>query len=77
MDPIVTLGQGHIVSISLGERDGVIPGNIFTIFRYLYSGVQRKMLGELVVLTVQEKAATARIMTSFDYILRGDLIELK
>jgi hypothetical protein len=43
----------------------------------LYSGVQRKMLGELVILTVQEKASTARIMTSLDYILKGDEIELK
>jgi hypothetical protein len=77
LDPIVTLAQGHIVSINLGEQDGVIPGNIFTIFRYLYSGVQRKMLGELVVLTVQERASTARIMTSLDYILTGDEVELK
>lgn len=77
LDPINTLAQGHLVSIDIGEQDGVIPGNIFTVFRYLYSGVQRKMLGELVVLTVHEKASTARIMSSLDYILAGDEIELK
>jgi hypothetical protein len=77
LDWIGSMGQGNMVSIDLGERDGVIPGNIFTIFRYLYKGVQRKMLGELVVLTVQEKTATAKISYSYDYIVTGDEIELK
>ncbi len=74
---VLSLGQGLLISIDLGEEDGVIPGNIFTIFRYLYNNVQRKVLGEAVVLTVQQKTATAKISLSYDIINVGDEIELK
>jgi hypothetical protein len=77
LDDLATLGQGYLVSIDLGQEDGVVPGNIFTIFRYLYDGAPRKVLGTLAVLTVQREYATARIMESKDYILTGDLVELK
>ena len=77
LDNIRTLGEGHLVSIDLGERDGIIPGNIFVVFRYVYSNVQRKVLGELAILTVQERTATAKITESYDYIDVGDQIELK
>ena len=77
LEEVITLGQGNLVGLNVGERDGVIPGNIFTVFRYLYKGVQRKMLGELVILTVREKTATAKIINSYDYIVVGDEIELK
>ncbi len=76
-DNVVSLGQGLLIGIDLGEEDGVIPGNIFTIFRYLYNNVQRKVLGEAVVLTVQQKTATAKISLSYDVIVEGDEIELK
>ena len=77
LDDLATLGQGYLVSIDLGQEDGVVPGNIFTIFRYLYDNAPRKVLGTLAVLTVQREHATARIMESVDYILPGDLVELK
>jgi hypothetical protein len=77
IEEVLTLGQGNLVGLNVGEQDGVIPGNIFTIFRYLYKGVQRKMLGELVILTVREKTSTAKIINSYDYIVEGDLVELK
>jgi len=77
LDDLATLGQGYLVSIDLGQEDGVVPGNVFTIYRYLYDGAPRKVLGTLAVLTVQREHATARIMESMDYILTGDLVELK
>ena len=73
----LTLGQGLLVSVDLGEENGIIPGNVFTIFRYLYPGVQRKMLGELAILTVQERTSTAKIINSYDIIDIGDEIEMK
>ena len=76
-DQVVSLGQGLMVSIDLGEEDGVIPGNIFTIFRFLYNNVQRKVLGEAIVLTVQQKTATAKISLSYDFMTVGDEVELK
>lgn len=77
LDDLGSLAQGYLVSIDLGQQDGVVPGNVFTIYRYLYDNAPRKVLGELAILTVQKDNATARIMTSFDYIDVGDLIELK
>jgi hypothetical protein len=77
LDDLATLGQGYLVSIDVGQEDGVVPGNIFTIFRYVYDGAPRKVLGTLAVLTVQREHSTARIMESVDYILTGDLVELK
>jgi hypothetical protein len=77
LDDQVTLGQGYVVSIDVGEEDGVVPGNLFTIFRYVYPNAPRKVLGELAVLTVQRRSSTARIMQSLDLIDVGDLVELK
>ncbi len=77
LDDLATLGDGYLVSIDLGHEDGVVPGNVFTIFRYLYDGAPRKVLGTLAVLTVQREHSTARIIESVDYILTGDLVELR
>jgi hypothetical protein len=77
LDDLGTLAQGYLVSIDLGREDGVVPGNVFTIFRYVYDNAPRKVLGELAVLTVQGSSATARIMESYDYIEVGDLVELR
>ena len=77
LDDLVSLGQGYLVSIDLGDEDGVVPGNIFTVFRYVYPNAPRKMLGELAILTVQNSHATAKITQSYDYIDVGDMVELK
>ena len=65
------------IETDLGQQDGVVPGNVFVIFRYVYPNAPRKVLGELAVLTVQPGHATARIMESKDFVKVGDLIELK
>jgi len=72
-----SLGRGYLVSIDQGENDGVIPGSIFTVFRYNHSKAPRKVLGELAVLTVHPKTSTALITMSYTYMVRGDLVELK
>jgi len=77
LDDVTSLGAGYLVSIDLGEEDGVVPGNIMTIFRYVRPDAPRRVLGELAVLTVQEKYATAKIMNSYDFMVVGDLVELK
>ena len=77
LQKITTLGTGYLVSIDIGETDGVIPGNVFTVFRHVYPNTPRKILGEIAVLTVQPSNATARIMESYDYMVVGDSVELK
>ena len=77
IEGITTLGAGYLVSIDLGEEDGVVPGNIMTVFRYVHPDAPRRVLGELAVLTVQEENATAKILNSYDFMVVGDLVELK
>jgi hypothetical protein len=76
-DEVGSMGRGYLLSLDLGEEDGVIPGNIFTVYRYVYSNAPRKVLGEAAVLTVQRKTSTAIISFSYDYVTVGDLVELK
>jgi len=77
LDEVASFGEGYLVSIDLGEDDGVVPGNLFTVFRYIRADAPRKVLGELAILTVQRNNATARIMHSYDFMIEGDLVELK
>ena len=77
LDDLASLGQGYLISVDLGQTDGVVPGNVFTVFRHLYPGAPRKVLGEIAILTVQERNATARIMHSYDFMMIGDQVELK
>ena len=77
LQKVTTLGTGYLVSIDIGETDGVIPGNVFTVYRHVYPNTPRKILGEIAVLTVQPSYATARIMESYDYMVVGDSVELK
>jgi hypothetical protein len=75
LDDLATLGQGYLVSIDLGQEDGVVPGNVFTIFRYLYDGA-REGPGNARGPDRSARAPTAD-HGSRDYILAGDLVELK
>ncbi|HVQ29988.1 MAG TPA: LysM peptidoglycan-binding domain-containing protein [Vicinamibacteria bacterium] len=72
-------GQGSLVTIDAGSDSGIAPGNIFTIYRVVYPSVPspRYVLGELAVLSVREKTALAKIMTSNDAINVGDSVELR
>lgn len=77
LEQLASLGEGYLVSIDLGESAGVVPGNVFTVYRHVYEGAPRKVLGEIAILTVQSENATARIMESYDFMVVGDLVELK
>jgi hypothetical protein len=77
LDDLGSMGEGYLVSIDLGQEDGVVPGNVFSVFRYVYDDAPRRVLGELAILTVQGSYATGRIIESYDYIEVGDLVELR
>jgi hypothetical protein len=85
-----TSGQGEIVYIDLGDRDGVESGDLFLIYRPLnlsgrFQNIdratrellagERDVIGELVVLKVEERASTALITYASDGVAPGDLIE--
>ena len=84
--------EGQIVYIDLGDRDGVQTGDLFLIYhpqdtmspihpisneaaRLLAD--QRAVVGELVVLKVEERSAAALITFTANGVFSGDLIELR
>ncbi len=82
-----TVRQGSIVYVNLGETDGVHPGQRFRIFRIsrdrlerwllAYPETPRESVGELVILTTQEKSSAAVVVTSVREITLGDGVELE
>ena len=85
-------GSGQIVYIDLGTQDGIRIGDLFLIYRPLESSVslyrlsgdaarrlagQREVLGELVVLKVNERSASALITFSSGGVSPGDSVELR
>src|SRR6185436_14262948 len=65
MDKAMT-GAGDLLSIDLGSRDGLAPGNRLTVFRITYPTVPtaRNVIGELAVIIVREKTAVAKVVAS-------------
>jgi hypothetical protein len=78
-DDSMIAGQEQIVSLNLGSANGLAPGNILTVYRVMYPSVPspRNVLGEVVVVAVQERTATARVTYSRDAIMNGDRVELR
>lgn len=78
-DDAVIAGTGHIISIDLGSEDGLAPGNLLTVYRIMYPSVPttRNVVGEIAVLSVRDRTATAKVMFSNDAMSPGDQIELR
>lgn len=72
-------GERQLVTINVGTAQGVAPGNMFTVYKIMYPSVPtpRNVIGELVVVAVRERTATARVLYSRDAIMAGDRIELR
>ena len=86
------VSDGQIVYIDLGSRDAVQTGDIFLIYRLfntnsplfelsdeakaLLAG-QREVIGELVVLKVEELSATALVTYASRGVSVGDFVELR
>lgn len=77
LDDLAGLGEGYLVSLDVGEEQGIIPGNLFTIYRHVYENTPRRVLGHLAVLTVQRRTSTAKIVYSVDEVMPGDSVELR
>jgi hypothetical protein len=80
------LGVGMIGYVNLGREDGVSPGQRFRIFRifreeagglWAFPETPRETLGELIILSTQERSSVAMVVSSTREITLGDGIELK
>ena len=72
-------GERQLVTINIGTANGIAPGNLFSVYKIMYPSVPtpRNVIGELVVVTVRERTATARVLYSRDAIMNGDKAELR
>jgi hypothetical protein len=80
------LGNGSIAYINLGESDGVKAGQRFRIFRikrerieglYAIPAMPRESVGEMVILSTQEKSSVGIIVMCLREVFLGDGIELE
>ncbi|HET7747660.1 MAG TPA: LysM peptidoglycan-binding domain-containing protein [Vicinamibacteria bacterium] len=78
-DDAAIAGDRNLVTVNLGTANGVAPGNLLTVFKTMYPSVPtpRNVIGELVVVAVRERTATARVLYSRDAIMNGDKAELQ
>lgn len=67
------LGQFNIVYVDLGLRDGLQVGDTLEVVRTL-PGLPPRSVGELRVLSVEERTATTIVSRAIENILRGDRI---
>jgi hypothetical protein len=72
-------GAGNFAIIDIGSDEGVSPGTILQVFRVEYPSVPspRHVIGDLAVLLVQERTATAKIIHSDAAIMPGDQVEVR
>jgi hypothetical protein len=78
-DDSMIAGQGQLVTINLGTANGMAPGNMLTVFKIMYPSVptSRNVIGELAVVSVRDRTATAVVTYSGDAIMNGDRVELR
>ncbi len=78
-DNITVVAAGSVVHIDLGARDGVQPGDWFTVLLQSPYGKRYppQILGEGVILRTEERASTAKILSSDYDIPLGASIEIK
>jgi len=76
-DDILTLGEDSLVYLDQGEIDGVVPGDIYTIYRLNDRGLPPLVMGELAVLAAYETSSVGRILRSRYTVRLGDRLELK
>jgi LysM domain len=86
-DDLGSLGTNYELQIDLGTKDGVNVGSRLLIYRFEDRGydqqnlakydLPRRVLGEMVVFSVEDATATGRIISSFDYVRIGDRVEVR
>lgn len=77
------VGEHHVVFLDKGRAEGVKVGNVFSVygrgdrFTREVSGLPNEELGRLLVIDVQEHAATAMVIRSLRELSVGDKAEMR
>lgn len=76
-DELNQAGPPSWVLIDIGREQGLRAGQQLTIFRRTGEGLPRRSIGNGVLVDVQERTATMRILVSDEAIAAGDGVEVK
>lgn len=76
-DDIFSMGEDHVVFVSLGADAGVAPGDIYTIYRRNRQNLPPVVVGELALMSVHPRSSVARILSSRYTVHVGDHLEPK
>lgn len=76
-DELVSIFNGHNVIINLGAREGIEPGTLFRVYRWMPDHSLRIILGRIGVLAVHNRTAIAKVLEANKEIQVGDEIELE
>ena len=76
-DWLTNLGVGQLIQIDLGRDQQVQPGEFLTVFRDGPGALPRQILGEIAVLTSENRTATAKIVLMRYSMRIGDRVEIR
>lgn len=85
-DDVQSMGSEYQVQIDLGGKDGIAPGTRLVVYRTdrkIYDesktrhDIPRKVLGEIVIFSVQDSTSTGRIIQMYDFAVPGDRVEIR
>jgi hypothetical protein len=85
-DDLTSLGDNNEVQIDVGAADGITVGTRLIVYRNQTTGyentgferdIPRRVLGEMVVFSVQDSTATGRIIQMYDFVQQGDMVEVR
>lgn len=75
-DPPVTLvAQGNVVYLDRGQEDGLAKGDLLDVYRK-GQGIPSRKVGQLRILSTEDRTATAQIVKSTTRIMVGDRYKL-
>jgi hypothetical protein len=82
----ISSGELHVVYLDLGLKAGIVPGDVFAVHRETGFAADRRgggtirltptLIGDLVVVRVTDRTATARVLRSDRDLHVGDRIRL-
>lgn len=71
------IGSGGWALIDLGEEDGLYFGQQLIIYRKVQEGVPIQILGNLIVIDVQKRTSTIKILSCKDVVMLGDRVQTR
>ncbi len=71
------IGSGGWALINLGEEDGLYFGQQLIIYRVVKEGAPIQVLGNLVVIDVQKRTSTIKVLSCKDVVRLGDRVQTR